>query len=106
MLASRDSWPFYLPADNPNRNPFPIESISRKPYHSLRGLFYWTAAAAFPLMFYLGSRSKKSALFALIGKARLSVSPARQVIQPILFECVGNWKPAKMLSREMNFAGR
>src|SRR5271168_3889003 len=32
MLASRDSWPFYLPADNPNRNPFPIESISRKPY--------------------------------------------------------------------------
>src|SRR5271165_332173 len=33
MLASRDSWPFYLPADNPHRNPFPIESISRKPYH-------------------------------------------------------------------------
>src|SRR5271167_3356923 len=35
MLASRDSWPFYLPADNPNRNPFPIESISRKPYDRL-----------------------------------------------------------------------
>src|SRR5277367_4981049 len=34
MLASRDSWPFYLPADNPNRNPFPIESISRKPYQT------------------------------------------------------------------------
>jgi CRISP-associated protein Cas1 len=36
-------------------------------------LSYWTAAAAFPLMFYRGSRSKKSALFALIGKAILFV---------------------------------
>src|SRR5271163_4574646 len=38
MLASRDSWPFYLPADNPNRNPFPIESISRKPYYAYAAL--------------------------------------------------------------------
>ena len=69
-------------------------------------LSYWTAAAAFPLMFYRGSPSKKSALFALIGKAILSVSRARQDIQPILFACNGNWKPAKILSREMNIAAR
>jgi hypothetical protein len=69
-------------------------------------LSYWTAAAPFPLMFYHGSPSKKSALFALIGKAILSVSPARRVIQPILIGCAGNWKPAKTLSREMNIASR
>src|SRR5277367_5297570 len=43
MLASRDSWPFYLPADNPNRNPFPIESISRKPYHWLMAALIFVA---------------------------------------------------------------
>ena len=69
-------------------------------------LSYWTAAAAFPLMFYHGSPSKKSALFALIGKAILSVSRARRGIQPILFGCAGNWKPAKILSGEMNIAAR
>jgi hypothetical protein len=49
---------------------------------------------------------KKSALFALIGKAILSVSRARRVIQPILFGCAGSWKPAKILRREMNIAAR
>jgi hypothetical protein len=49
---------------------------------------------------------KKSALFALIGKAILSVSRARRVIQPIHFACVGNWKPAKILSGGMNFVAR
>jgi hypothetical protein len=37
-------------------------------------LSYWTAAAAFLLMFYHGSPSRKSALFALIRKAILSAS--------------------------------
>jgi hypothetical protein len=69
-------------------------------------LSYWTAAAAFPLMFYRGSPSKKSALFALIGKAILFASQARRVIRPILFECVGNWKPAKILNKEMDIAAR
>jgi hypothetical protein len=64
------------------------------------------AAAAFPLMFYHGSPSRKLALFALIGKAILFVSRARRVIQPILFECAGNWKPTKILNREMNIAAR
>jgi CRISP-associated protein Cas1 len=39
-------------------------------------------------------------------KGALFVSLARRVIQPILFGCAGNWKPAKMLSGEMNFAAR
>jgi hypothetical protein len=36
MPASRDSWPFYLPADNPDGNPHPVESISRKPYYTAK----------------------------------------------------------------------
>jgi hypothetical protein len=63
-------------------------------------------SGSIPLMFYRGSRSRKSALFALIGKAILFVSRARQVIPPILFGCAGKWKPAKILRREMNIAGR
>ena len=59
------------------------------------GLSYWTAAAAFPLTSCHGSPSKRSALSELIGKAILSVSPARRDIQPILFACNGNWRPAK-----------
>jgi hypothetical protein len=69
-------------------------------------LFYWMAAAAFPSTFYPGSPNKKSALFALIGRATLSASPAHQDIRPILFGCVGNLKPAKILGREMNIAAR
>jgi hypothetical protein len=60
----------------------------------------------FPLMFYHGSPSEKSALFALIGRAILSASQVRRVIQPILIACAGNWKPAKILSREINIAAR
>ena len=33
MFASRDSWPFHLPADNPDGNPHPVESTCRKPYY-------------------------------------------------------------------------
>jgi hypothetical protein len=57
-------------------------------------------------MFYHGSPSKTSALFALIGKAISSVSRARRVIQPILIAHAGSWKPAKTLSKEMNIAAR
>jgi hypothetical protein len=45
-------------------------------------------------------------LFALIGKAISSASRAHRVIQPTLFECAGNWRPAKILSKEINFAAR
>jgi hypothetical protein len=55
---------------------------------------------------YPGSPGKKSALFELIGRATLSASRARPDIRPIHFECAGNWKPAKTLSKEMNFAAR
>ena len=39
MPASRDSWPFYLPAEIPDGNPHPVESISRKPYQWYGKLF-------------------------------------------------------------------
>jgi hypothetical protein len=45
----------------------------------LSASFYWTAAAAFHLMFYRGSPNKKSHLFELIGKATLSVSRVPRV---------------------------
>jgi hypothetical protein len=83
-----------------------ISAISAATSRCQSALFYWTAAAAFPLMFYRGSPNKKSALFALIGKATLSASPAHRDIQPILFECDGNWRHAKILRKEMIFAGR
>jgi hypothetical protein len=69
-------------------------------------IIYWMAAAAFPLMFYRGLPSKKSALLALIGRGTLSASRARRVIQPILIASAGNWKPVKIRHREMNFAAR
>jgi hypothetical protein len=69
-------------------------------------LFYWMAAAAFPLMFHRGLPRKKLALFALIGRGTLSVSRVRRDIQPIRIACGGNGKPAKTLIREMNFAAR
>jgi hypothetical protein len=49
---------------------------------------------------------QKLVLFALTEKVTLSASRARRVIQPILFAFVGSWKPAKILSKEMNFAAR
>jgi hypothetical protein len=49
---------------------------------------------------------QRSASFALTGKATLSASPEPRVIQPIRIGYVGNWKPAKILGREMNFAAR
>jgi chromate transport protein ChrA len=52
------------------------------------------------------SPNKKSALFALIGKAILFVSRARRVIQPILIASAGNWKPVKIRHKEMNFVAR
>jgi CRISPR-associated protein Cas1 len=50
--------------------------------------------------------SEQKVSFIRIGKATLSASLAHRDIQPILFACGGNGKPAKILSREMNFAGR
>jgi hypothetical protein len=48
----------------------------------------------------MGSCDHRSAL---IGKATLSASLAHRDMRPILFfEYVGNWKPAKILSKEMN----
>jgi hypothetical protein len=83
-----------------------ISAISAATSRCQSALFYWTAAAAFPLMSYRGSPNKKSALFALTGKATLSASQVRRVIQPILIACAGNWRPAKIPSREMIFAAR
>src|SRR5271156_2708727 len=53
--------------------------------HSPSALFYWTAAAAFRLMFYHGSPNKKSASSELIGWATSSASQAHRDILPILF---------------------